>query len=264
MGLLTLEQGEIPAKRTMSHFGFIKSPTQKNTKADGNCGVYALLDQIAYIDRLKTFKHLGNNEQESATIFRRNIVDYLKLCLIQNHIVWIDDSNITPHVWMEKMRKEYEYIDEVFLRVSSILLNVQIIIQSVQLYIHQNPNMINKKLIIKPPFTNTVDTIYLLYYPETIFISGHYQSIVPSLYVIVAERNNKPNNGILDKSITELKDVDQDSHNANKKSKFKKCSNTKVICNRKERCKECKWFKQYPTLGVMVRILGRDYFNKDP
>ena len=55
--MLLSEEVEVPCLPTyldyntkfderMNNLGFERSPTQRNTKGDGNCGIYALLDQL--------------------------------------------------------------------------------------------------------------------------------------------------------------------------------------------------------------------------
>ena len=88
---------------------------------------------------------------------------------------------ISPRTWTTKMRKDKEYVDEIFIQLTANYLKREIII----LPWNQNDDL-NKPFqsFAVSPIDNEGNhvvaegTFYLLYYPESWFGAGsHYQSI---------------------------------------------------------------------------------------
>ena len=130
--LLSHSQGKLFVERTLLHFGMEKSWTQPHTMADGNCAIYALIDQISRIHRLKNFADPGRTLRERAFIFREKITPTLKEEILNGRILWVENSIGTPNQWMEKMKQNGEYIDQHFLQLVSNTLNVNIAIIQIQ------------------------------------------------------------------------------------------------------------------------------------
>ena len=80
----------------------------------------------------------------------------------------------------EKLSRDKEYIDDVFLQVSAIYLNVTILIYPVRPKLPYNQDQSLGVLVVTPPSKNTQEVLHILYYPETTFINPHYQSIIPN------------------------------------------------------------------------------------
>lgn len=82
--LLSLDQGFIFAKLRLFQIKFENSKTQPKTRADGNCFLYACLDQIKYDDVLC---HLFDGPKDHFD-FRYLVVNSLEENIENGHIVW--------------------------------------------------------------------------------------------------------------------------------------------------------------------------------
>ena len=91
--------GEKDVRHILRKYKLTKSPSQPNTRGDGNCFLYAIMDQLKYINRLKGLKYLN------AKSLRRKIVGYLHHCLLSEFIVWDDSARGTVNEWTQKMSR---------------------------------------------------------------------------------------------------------------------------------------------------------------
>ena len=82
--LLTLDEGFIFAKRRLQQIKFENSESQRKTPADGNCYLYACLDQIRY-DAVLSRLFDGPKEHYE---FRNLVVNSLQENIDNGHICW--------------------------------------------------------------------------------------------------------------------------------------------------------------------------------
>ena len=83
--LLSLDEGTIFASRRLLQIKFEKSKSQMNTKADGNCFLYGILDQLSYDPLLKRLFPDGIKQHYQ---LRSMVVGFLDENIDDGHILW--------------------------------------------------------------------------------------------------------------------------------------------------------------------------------
>ena len=159
--------------KRLNDINFELSPSQPQTPGDGNCYLHGIIDQIGYDTNLKQL-------DLDIHSLRKWVVNNLKVMILTKKFEWIDGFG-SQEQWVEEMSKTGTQADEVFIRLSSEILNRKIEIYPI--YPEDGHNA-SGKIIIEPKVPNTDDDpLYLLYYSEHRFTSGHYQSIRPCMLV---------------------------------------------------------------------------------
>ena len=168
--LLTLDEGYEPAMKRLSDLGMRTSPTQPNTRGDGNCFPYSLEDQIeekfSFFPRMTTLQ------------LRQNIVDTVLQNISNERIMWpYPDED--PLEWKERMSQDKVYVDYTFVQLTAIYLKRDVVIVPVfeesasigGMFNIYKADGENGRLQENKPLT-------FLYYEEWRFsCGGHFQSI---------------------------------------------------------------------------------------
>ena len=164
---LTIELGTLHAMNRLHQANMVLSTTQPETIADGNCFIYAILDQLRY-DPVWRFLPF------SPDTFRSNIVSSLNLMISQGRFEspFTDDQRQN---WLLRMGSNYEYCDHYFIQLCANILDRSIEIVRV---------MSEERITISPVGGMgghlLHSPLYVMFYEESHFIEPHYQSIRPS------------------------------------------------------------------------------------
>ena len=90
----------------------------------------------------------------------------------------------SPAVYLDKMRRDGEFADHLFIQMAGAILGHDIIV----LYLHEDTSP-NKMYVRVPggPFgteeTGDGSPIFIMYFEESKFSAGHYQAVRPSCVV---------------------------------------------------------------------------------
>ena len=144
----------------------VLSATQPQTPADGNCFIHCILDQIMYDPQWRFMSF-------NADTFRSTIVNTLNFMIESGRI----ESPLTQSQrleWLNRMGTSGEFADHIFLQLTANVLDRNIVIARV----------ISNEITTITPVNGVVGHLYpalnVLYYEETDFVHGHYQSIRPA------------------------------------------------------------------------------------
>ena len=163
---LTLEEGSTHAINRLAQANMVLSSTQPSTLADGNCFIYAIMDQLMYDPNLRfvPFSH---------DTFRSSIVSSFNSMISQGRIVspFTDEQRQN---WILRMGTNTEYCDHIFIQLCANILDRNIEIFNV---------MSNQRTIISPVNGGgghlIYSPLYVMFYEESHFYAPHYQSIRP-------------------------------------------------------------------------------------
>ena len=137
---------------------------------DGNCGVYGLLDQLKYDPFWK-------NVEYNHFDLRKNIVKSVHRMIRNNNFVWHDDPLLpgegTVEEWEEYMLGNHIFVDHIFMQLAAEYFERRIILFPVF------PEDGESFEFVPSGALQSQTTLYLLFFSETRFIHGHYQSIRP-------------------------------------------------------------------------------------
>ena len=168
---------------------------------DGNCGIHALLDQLGY-------DQFWKEEFLTVADVRKDIVDSLDYMVESKRFEWLDDPFYEDEEdWKLKMHGNGYFIDQVFLQLASNFFHRKIVLHPV--FIEDGV----KFEFIPNPFTleNETATINMMFFSESRFIHGHYQSIVESPETVILDESpevvnldESPDNVNLDDSLEVL------------------------------------------------------------
>ena len=163
---ITLNDSNAASAR-LRQLGFKVSSSQPNTKADGNCMLYALWDQLQRCEHpilhsLSTPHHL-----------RLLICSKLKDQLDSEKIFWVE--SISPERWLNSMRNDAVWCDQVFLQIFCNLVNNNVILIPLSPSSAHHSGMYSDLRSIQG---GCGDPIFMLYFEEW-RTTGHYQSIEP-------------------------------------------------------------------------------------
>ena len=157
----------ITAASRLKTLGFKFSSSQSRTRGDGNCYLYALLDQIRksshpILPSLSSHHHL-----------RHLVCSKLKDQLNANYLFWVE--TISPDDWLAEMKKDKVWCDEVFIQMAANILNKNFIIIPLNPASAHHGGMYS---LIRSVSGGSGDPLYFLYFEEW-RTCGHYQSIEP-------------------------------------------------------------------------------------
>ena len=161
---LPSDAGSEESQRLKS-IGFKRSSSQPDTKRDGNCGVYCLLDQLMKVNH-PLIESISSHQE-----LRALLVSKLPEMLMNGHLFWTDLG--TPKSWMENMANNGVWVDEIFLCIAANFFNKNIVI------IPMDPNSAHHaKLysLLDSFHGGSGEPLFMLYYEEWRGC-GHYQSI---------------------------------------------------------------------------------------
>ena len=181
---LTIELGTLHAMNRLHQANMVLSTTQPETIADGNCFIYAILDQLRY-DPVWRFLPF------SPDTFRSNIVSSLNLMISQGRFEspFTDDQRQN---WLLRMGSNYEYCDHYFIQLCANILDRSIEIVRV---------MSEERITISPVGGmgghHIYSPLYVMFYEESHFIEPHYQSIrratpAPTAPIVPITRSQAP------------------------------------------------------------------------
>ena len=165
--LLSLSQGKFLIEQRLKDLHFVKSGGE--TPGDGNCLMHCLCDQMRYEDRLKDWA-------DSHQSLRWKIVNYGYDMFIKTGVLtWVAPE--TPLNWKNRMMKDGCWGDDVFLQLTSNILEVDLVIVPAfkETAVHQGLGFTLVTSFKKPSH----GPLYLFHYSESDFASPHYQSIRP-------------------------------------------------------------------------------------
>ena len=153
--------------------------SNEKTPADGNCFVWAMIDQCGKDPIWK--KHYNSNSKslEMVTKMRKLITSTLTRALSNKILDWnnVDPEKIeTPDQWKQKISKNGEFCGHLAVQMISEALCRDIIIIPV-IQSERGPDTIKVTPLSK---TSRKKPFHLLYFSEARFLcGGHYQSIFP-------------------------------------------------------------------------------------
>ena len=136
---------------------FELSNTQKSTPADGNCMYHVLADQAS-------FKDHGDA--------RLSICSNIYAMVDDEKIFWGEEKPISQ--WIDEQLNCGVFGDHYSLQVAANLLGRDIIIIPTRMESSHNPY---GYILIDSFELKDVNPVYMLYYEESIYGAGHYQSI---------------------------------------------------------------------------------------
>lgn len=146
--------------------GFSLSPSQPITPSDGNCMFHSLSDQICMLD--------DNSQFKSHVEVRHAVVSNFLEMLNKEVIIWMDEEPMID--WLDRMQVEGTFGDEYCLQIFSNLVRRDII----YIPVHQSSAHIMKQYcLVRCQEPVGLKPITLLWFEETKFEAGHYQSIIP-------------------------------------------------------------------------------------
>ena len=161
-----IEEAGMYVMNRLLQSNMVLSATQPQTPADGNCFIHCILDQIMYDPQLRFMSF-------SLDTFRSTIVNSLNFMIGLERI----ESPLTPSQrldWLNRMGTDGEFADHIFLQLTANVLDRNIVIRRV---------ISDEVTTISPVNGIGAHHIYpslnVLFYEETEFIHGHYQSIRP-------------------------------------------------------------------------------------
>ena len=140
-----------------------------DTPGDGNCLMHCLYDQMKYEDRLKDWA-------DSHQSLRWKIVNYGYDMFIKTGVLtWVAPG--TPLDWKNRMMKDGYWGDDVFLQLTSNILEIDLVIVPAfkETAVHQGLGFTLVTSFKKPSH----GPLYLFHFSESDFASPHYQSIRP-------------------------------------------------------------------------------------
>ena len=155
------------AEARLKQLGFKVSSTQPSTKGDGNCMLYALWDQ------LQRCRHPILNSLSSPHHLRLLVCSKLKDQLASDKIFWVEA--VSPDTWLQSMRTDKVWCDEVFLQLACNILNKNVIIIPLSPSSAHHSGMYST---LRSTQGGVGDPLYMLYFEEW-RTAGHYQSIEP-------------------------------------------------------------------------------------
>ena len=163
---ILLEESGMHVMNRLLQSNMVLSATQPQTPADGNCFIHCILDQILYDPQWRFMSFTSDT-------FRSAIVNSLNLMIETQRI----ESPLTQSQrleWLNQMGTNGEFADHIFLQLTANVLDRNIVITRV---------ISNEVTTITPVNGMGGHHIYpslnVLFYEETEFIHGHYQSIRP-------------------------------------------------------------------------------------
>ena len=178
---LSFQSGWQKALERLRKTGFKLSSSQPNTPADGNCLFHSLLDQVRILNIQSDFKsHL-----DVRTACVCNFLPMLEIDLI----IWIDDEDMND--WIDRMSKPGVFGDEYCMQIFANLVQRDII----YIPVHQSSAHIMKNYcVVKCAQSSSLPPMALLWFEETKFGYGHYQSIEPLEDSLVLKHYKKSRN----------------------------------------------------------------------
>jgi hypothetical protein len=162
---MTIKDGyaEVLAEERLLSMNMQLSPTQIDTPNDGNCMLHAILDQLQYDP---AFENFAQDQFE----LRQSLVNLLNVYVMNGRIEWPGDISISE--WQDCMRQDEEQGDHVLLLLAAEVFSRPIIV------FPASPE--EQQTRIEPMGVSTsVHPLYLMYFSEQRYTSGHYQSIRP-------------------------------------------------------------------------------------
>ena len=153
------------AKQRVESLGFRFSSSQPFTKGDGNCMLYAIWDQLKRCDH-PILQHLKTPHD-----LRLYVCSKLKEQLDGNFIFWV--QNFSPDSWLETMRKDREWCDDVFLQITANIFNKNVILIPLSPSSAHHAGMY---LDVRSVNGGSGDPFFMLYFEEW-RMAGHYQSL---------------------------------------------------------------------------------------
>ena len=182
-GLLQLQEGWKKAEQRLSKTGFFFSLTQPITPSDGNCMFHSLADQLVRLDPGTPYN--CHKSVRSAVVL--NLLEQLET----ERIIWINEDEPIED-WLDRMREFGEFRDEYCLQIFSNLIGRNILyipVFEISAHICKQYCLIrsDNRVPYSAPLT-------LLWFEETFFQSGHYQSISPTDSSIIMKHYNRMNN----------------------------------------------------------------------
>ena len=161
-----IEEAGMYVMNRLLQSNMVLSATQPQTPADGNCFIHCILDQIMYDPQWRFMSF-------NADTFRSTIVNTLNFMIESGRI----ESPLTQSQrleWLNRMGTSGEFADHIFLQLTANVLDRNIVITRV----------ISNEITTITPVNGVVGHLYpslnVLYYEETDFVHGHYQSIRPA------------------------------------------------------------------------------------
>ena len=164
--LMNLQEGFPIAKETLKRHNFEMSPSQPQTKGDGNCFCHAVTDQMTYDENLKKMRW----DEHKA---RAHVIASADMIIYGKGLEWPGEYSLDD--WKATMARDGTYVDQTFLQITAELLCRKIVLI---LCHHEDGDNNSGTRVIEPRALNG-EPLYLLYYPESRFVSPHYQSIRP-------------------------------------------------------------------------------------
>lgn len=177
---LTLAEGWILAKDILIEYKMKRSPSQMETEGDGNCYIHALKDQMSYDSNLENFADLDTNAlrkmicRKLDKLMESDPLMFPKCIKIRNRGRFNDEKEGTPEEWKTRMGTNKCHADEIFFRLSSECIKREIVLYLVGAGFSTR--------IYRPTMSSipaNSDPIHMLYFSETKFGVGHFQSIRP-------------------------------------------------------------------------------------
>ena len=153
------------AKQRVESLGFRFSSSQPFTRGDGNCMLYALFDQ------LQKCNHPILQNLKSSHDLRLYVCSKLMEQIESNNIFWV--QNFSPQSWLDKMRCNSYWCDDVFLQIFANIFNKHVIL------IPLNPSSAHHAGMyqdIRAIGGGEGDPFFMLYFEEW-KTAGHYQSL---------------------------------------------------------------------------------------
>ncbi len=146
----------------------------------GNCYIHCLQDQL--LD-----DQFFSNIVSCPIKLRKMVVDSLDLMIASRRIEYIADDHLgSKEDWVLAMSTDRTFVDQLFIQLSAEVLNRPIILYPV---LQKDGHFDSGRIVINPknPIEG-MEPIYMLYYSETSFHCGHFQSIRPRGVMINSTR----------------------------------------------------------------------------
>ena len=154
----------LQAQQRLDQCHFKVSESQPDTPKDGNCFLHGIVDQMSY-----GYDPVWSNIPLTVDMLRKMVVGSLERMISNGSIQFPYTSK---DEWIEKYSRNGEPVDHLFVQLTANLLNRKIQIIPVKSEVETT---------IFPPGGQQEDSepLYMLYYEELYFGTGHYQSIRP-------------------------------------------------------------------------------------
>lgn len=166
---MRIDQGAEHARNRLLELGFILSLSQPVTPSDGNCFMWAICDQLNKDSLLAT---LDITEPRK---LRQFVLGKLESILLANRMLWIDDETTgTQEEWKKYMSTDGVFADHYFIQLCAEVFDRPITMVPV---FHEDGFSNTGLIEISPSTPTDFEPFYLLYYSESRFQYGHYQSI---------------------------------------------------------------------------------------